>query len=67
LEPSKGKLTANPDVHTSQGIFFTSWAFDEFFIVSGDLAFSHVEEYENDFCCIEKRIKMAQKSIWRFF
>jgi anti-sigma regulatory factor (Ser/Thr protein kinase) len=49
LELSKGKLTTDPDNHTGQGIFFTSRAFDEFFIVSGDLAFSHVEEYENDF------------------
>lgn len=49
LELSKGKLTTDPDNHTGQDIFFTSRAFDEFFILSGDLAFSHVDEYENDF------------------
>ncbi len=49
LELSKGKLTTDPDNHTGQGIFFTSRAFDEFFIYSGDLAYSHVDEYEHDF------------------
>ena len=49
LELSKGKLTTDPDNHTGQGIFFTSRVFDEFFIFSGDLAFSHVDEYEHDF------------------
>lgn len=41
LELSKGKLTTDPEHHSGQGIFFTSRAFDIFFIVSGDLIFQH--------------------------
>jgi anti-sigma regulatory factor (Ser/Thr protein kinase) len=41
LELSKGKLTTDPDNHTGQGIFFTSRAFDEFQIYSGELVFVH--------------------------
>lgn len=48
LELSKGKLTTDPENHTGQGIFFTSRAFDEFWIFSGDLVFSHAEG-EDDF------------------
>ncbi len=49
LELSKGKLTTDPANHTGEGIFFTSRAFDKFFIVSGDLAFTHVDQDSNDF------------------
>jgi anti-sigma regulatory factor (Ser/Thr protein kinase) len=48
LELSKGKLTTDPDNHTGQGIFFTSRAFDSFLIMSGDLVFSHYDEYPKD-------------------
>jgi len=41
LELSKGKLTTDPENHTGQGIFFTSRSFDSFYILSGDLVFSH--------------------------
>ena len=41
LELSKGKLTTDPDNHSGQGIFFSSRAFDNFYIASGDLSFSH--------------------------
>lgn len=41
LELSKGKLTTDPENHTGQGIFFTSRTFDSFYILSGDLIFSH--------------------------
>jgi len=41
LELSKGKLTTDPENHTGQGIFFTSRVFDTFYIVAGDLIFSH--------------------------
>ena len=41
LELSKGKLTTDPDHHTGEGIFFTSRAFDEFSILSGNLFFNH--------------------------
>jgi len=41
LELAKGKLTTDPKHHTGEGIFFTSRAFDEFMIVSGNLVFSH--------------------------
>jgi anti-sigma regulatory factor (Ser/Thr protein kinase) len=41
LELSKGKLTTDPEHHTGEGIFFTSRAFDEFSILSDELAFTH--------------------------
>lgn len=48
LELSKGKLTTDPDNHSGQGIFFSSRAFDEFYISSGDLFFSHTDGDIND-------------------
>lgn len=48
LELSKGKLTTDPENHTGEGIFFTSRAFDNFTIESGDLAFNHDENFEMD-------------------
>ena len=48
LELSKGKLTTDPENHSGQGIFFTSRAFDEFYIASGDLFFSHTDGEKND-------------------
>jgi anti-sigma regulatory factor (Ser/Thr protein kinase)/biotin operon repressor/uncharacterized protein (DUF1330 family) len=41
LELSKGKLTSDPSRHTGEGIFFTSRMFDQFFILSDKLSFSH--------------------------
>ena len=41
LELAKGKLTTDPDNHTGEGIFFTSRMFDEFYIRSGEVFFSH--------------------------
>ena len=41
LELAKGKLTTDPDHHTGEGIFFTSRMFDEFYIRSGKIFFSH--------------------------
>jgi len=49
LELSKGKLTTDPQNHTGEGIFFTSRAFDQFYIVSGELAFSHEHRSEDDY------------------
>lgn len=48
LELSKGKLTTDPDNHSGQGIFFTSRVFDDFYIASGDLFFSHTDGEKND-------------------
>lgn len=48
LELSKGKLTTDPDNHTGQGIFFTSRAFDDFQIISGELVFVHSEDMSKD-------------------
>jgi hypothetical protein len=41
LELAKGKFTTDPKNHSGEGIFFTSRMFDEFWIVSGDVVFSH--------------------------
>lgn len=49
LELSKGKLTTDPENHTGQGIFFSSRAFDVFFIASDDLAFVHHDKRKNDY------------------
>ncbi|MFK5948371.1 MAG: DUF4325 domain-containing protein [Methylococcales bacterium] len=48
LELSKGKLTTDPNNHTGEGIFFTSRAFEEFVIFSGDLSFNHHSEFGHD-------------------
>jgi len=39
LELSKGKLTTDPDHHSGEGIFFTSRMFDDYSILSDNLAF----------------------------
>jgi anti-sigma regulatory factor (Ser/Thr protein kinase) len=49
LELSKGKLTTDPEKHSGQGIFFTSRAFDSFYINSYGLFFGHKKEIENDY------------------
>ncbi len=49
LELSKGKLTTDPQNHTGEGIFFTSRVFDLFLIESGDLCFSHDDNFDDDF------------------
>ncbi len=41
LELAKGKLTTDPENHTGEGIFFSSRMFDDFWILSNDIAFSH--------------------------
>lgn len=48
LELSKGKLTTDPERHTGEGIFFSSRLFDEFFILSGDMFFSHQDNRSED-------------------
>ena len=49
LELSKGKLTTDPDNHTGEGIFFTSRVFDEFYINSKGVEFSHDHTSEHDY------------------
>jgi DNA-binding Lrp family transcriptional regulator len=44
LELAKGKLTTDPARHTGEGVFFTSKAFDEYAIRSGNLTFLHGED-----------------------
>ncbi|MCX5634638.1 MAG: DUF4325 domain-containing protein [Planctomycetota bacterium] len=39
LQLSKGKFTTSPETHTGEGIFFTSRAFDEFFIFANGLSY----------------------------
>lgn len=55
LELSKGKLTTDPDNHTGQGIFFTSRVFDNFYIFSGDLIFTHDEDDDIDYILHNER------------
>lgn len=48
FELAKGKLTTDPKNHSGEGIFFTSRMFDKFYILSGDLFFSHRHDQQND-------------------
>lgn len=41
LELAKGKFTTDPQRHSGEGIFFSSRMFDDFWILSGDVIFSH--------------------------
>lgn len=41
LELAKGKLTTDPARHSGEGIFFTSRMFDDYWVLSGDVYFSH--------------------------
>jgi anti-sigma regulatory factor (Ser/Thr protein kinase) len=46
LELAKGKLTSDPEKHSGQGIFFTSRAFEDFFIHSDELVFGRLPDEE---------------------
>jgi len=48
LELAKGKFTTDPDHHSGEGVFFTSRMFDRFWILSGDLYFSHTADSPYD-------------------
>jgi hypothetical protein len=48
FELTKGKLTTDPKNHSGEGIFFTSRMFDNFYILSGDLFFSHRHDHPSD-------------------
>lgn len=48
FELAKGKLTTDPDNHTGEGIFFSSRMFDEFWIISGSVAFTHAQNDNKD-------------------
>jgi len=65
LELSKGKLTTDPDNHTGQGIFFTSRAFDEFYIYSGDLVFTHLDKAVHDVLLHDDNHHQGTKVIMR--
>lgn len=41
LELAKGKLTTDPARHSGEGIFFASRMFDDYWVLSGDVYFSH--------------------------
>ncbi len=49
LELAKGKLTTEPEHHTGEGIFFTSRAFDQFWIFSGGTYYQLDNTREHDF------------------
>ena len=48
LELSKGKLTTDPDNHTGEGIFFSSRMFDRYLIFSGDVTFTHDNDFDEE-------------------
>jgi len=49
LHLSKGKFTTDPENHTGEGIFFTSRAFDDFRITSGDMYYTRSNQDEDWF------------------
>ncbi|MBI3771914.1 MAG: DUF4325 domain-containing protein [Gammaproteobacteria bacterium] len=63
LELSKGKLTTDPVNHTGEGIFFTSRAFDTFFILSGDLAFTHDDHHDQDYLLHKEKLTKGTEVI----
>jgi len=65
LELSKGKLTTDPNNHSGQGIFFSSRAFDEFFILSGDLVFTHADTSGMDFLLHNERSHKGTRVVMR--
>lgn len=48
LELAKGKFTTDPARHSGQGIFFTSRMMDEFYIISGEVIFTHSQLAPDD-------------------
>ena len=48
IELAKGGLTTDPERHSGQGIFFTSRAFDNFWIISKGASFNHNQESPGD-------------------
>lgn len=48
LELAKGKFTTDPARHSGQGIFFTSRMVDEFYIISGEVIFTHSQLAPDD-------------------
>jgi anti-sigma regulatory factor (Ser/Thr protein kinase)/Fe-S cluster biosynthesis and repair protein YggX len=62
LELSKGKFTTDPQHHSGEGIFFSSRAFDEFNILSGDLLFTHMST--RDDWLIETRALSAGTTVF---
>ena len=59
LELAKGKLTTDPERHTGEGIFFTSRMFDDFAIVSDQLAFIRRGALDEDWL-IEKQNRKGE-------
>lgn len=47
LELAKGKLTTDPENHTGEGVFFSSRAFDRFYISAGGLIFDHQDGHDD--------------------
>ncbi|MCH7549013.1 MAG: DUF4325 domain-containing protein [Candidatus Krumholzibacteriota bacterium] len=57
LELSKGKLTTDPSTHTGEGIFFTSRMFDDFLIVSGEVAYTHFMKSDLDWVFQREKVE----------
>ena len=61
LELSKGKLTTDPARHSGEGIFFSSRMFDNFYILSGGVYFSHKFEKAEDWIL---ELDKSRKGTW---
>jgi predicted transcriptional regulator/anti-sigma regulatory factor (Ser/Thr protein kinase) len=57
LELAKGKMTSAPDKHSGEGIFFTSKAFDKFFISSDKLVFIGNQKHDYFFDNVKMNIE----------
>lgn len=63
LELAKGKLTTDPKHHTGEGIFFSSRMFDDFYILSGGVYFSHKFGDEEDWI-LEREKYETGTTVW---
>lgn len=65
LELAKGKLTTDPEHHTGEGIFFSSRAFDQFAILSGEVHFAHQSNKPEDWILEREKPETGTRVIMR--
>lgn len=64
LELSKGKLTSLPDSLAGEGLFFTSWMFDQFSILSGGLCYHRYNGLERWAVAVEEMDQVAGTAVF---
>lgn len=64
LELAKGKFTSDKANHSGEGLFFTSRAFDEFYLNANELEYRKVNSYEPDERIAPGPHKAASRGTW---